>query len=462
MLKERNEVMGKPSAFWPNVGADLYGPWGPAPTDYGCDPMPRGIASLEPGPELAAMLESIRDHNLSDYHRFVVLDARQRMISYHTACLLDDIAAMVSRRMEAGRAHVSDSVVFDSAVAEVGYALHLTRRAAENKVALAMQTQHRIPEVRELLRRGEIDEPRAQVIVKSTMHLSDDVAKRVVSGVSEDAPELTTGQLRARIRNLCIEMEPDEAAHRYEEAVKARRLVTEQTDAGTAHLHCLDLSPERLAEATSRINSIAKSLRRDGESRTIDQLRADVLIDLLSGTHDYDTLGRGSRKGSVNIRVDLATLAELNDHPGDLAGYGPIIADIARKTAKRRTDVEFRFLVSDGNGDPVAVGTTRKRPRPSASRTTRKRTLTPKERRIVETLRPTCAFPGCRMPATDSDMDHIIDFVRGGPSEIPNSAPLCRYHNNVKTCGWTYEIVGRDRYRWTSPSGHTSTTKPDP
>jgi hypothetical protein len=96
---------------------------------------------------------------------------------------------------------------------------------------------------------------------------------------------LTTGQLRARIARLCIEADPDDAEQRYRYAVSDRRVVAEATGDGTANLLGLDLPPHRVAAATRRINALARSLRIAGETRTMDQLRADVLLDLLNGTN---------------------------------------------------------------------------------------------------------------------------------------------------------------------------------
>ena len=79
-----------------------------------------------------------------------------------------------------------------------------------------------------------------------------------------------------------------------------------------------------------RITDLAQSLKTGSETRTLDQIRADVFLDLLDGTSHHL---RG-RKGTVDIHVDLETLARLNDHPGELAGYGPVIADIARQVAE--------------------------------------------------------------------------------------------------------------------------------
>jgi hypothetical protein len=65
-----------------------------------------------------------------------------------------------------------------------------------------------------------------------------------------------------------------------------------------------------------------------------------------------------SRKGVVDIRVDLRTLTEMTETPEELAGYGPVIADIARQVALDQPNAEFRFAVTGDDGQIVHVGTT--------------------------------------------------------------------------------------------------------
>jgi hypothetical protein len=91
------------------------------------------------------------------------------------------------------------------------------------------------------------------------------------------------------------------------------------------------------------------------------------------------------------IVVDLTTLAGLNDNPGEIPGWGPVISEIARQAAE--PEKQWQVTVTDNRGRPVWGGTTRYRPK-----------LT--ERRQITTTYITCLFPGCRMPSTQSDIDH--------------------------------------------------------
>jgi Domain of unknown function (DUF222) len=313
-------------------------------------------------------------------------------------------------------------------------------------MVLALNLHRRLPQVFDMLETGTIDTRRARCIDDATIHLPIATARNVIERVAEAAPELTTGQLRARIKKLCIEADPDDAKQRHDRAVTDRHVVMEPTVDGTCNLSGLDLPVADATRAANRINTIARSLRRNGETRTIDQLRADVYLDLLTGTNHYPTHGRGT----VHLTVDLDTLTALSEHPGDLAGYGPVISDIARQIADQSPDTEWRWTVTDTEtGTPITNGTTSRRP-------------TAQMRRNIQTRDRHCVFPGCRMPSIESDLDHRKAVADGGPTSEHNLAPLCRFHHILKHHGWTTEKLANGQYQWTSPLGHTYTRRAPP
>ncbi len=60
----------------------------------------------------------------------------------------------------------------------------------------------------------------------------------------------------------------------------------------------------------------------------------------------------------VDIRVDLETLTGLTENPGELAGFGPVIADIARRVTAEQESAEWRWTVVDDNNQVVHTGVT--------------------------------------------------------------------------------------------------------
>jgi hypothetical protein len=299
----------------------------------------------------------------------------------------------------------------------------------------------------EALMVGLIDLRRARTLVSGTCHLPVGTARGVIDKIIVRASRLTTGQIAAVLRRLCVETDPEEAVSRYRGAVEERRVVIEPTVDGTANLLGLDLPPERVEAILGRIGLLARSLKTGAESRTIDQLRADVFLDLLEGTHHNSTSGRGV----VDIQVDLETLTRLSEAPGELAGYGPVIADIARQVAERQQGSEWRWtLTHPETGLPLDNGTTRRRP-------------TAAQRRQVQTRNRTCVFPGCRMPATACDLDHRIPVSEGGPTRVDHLVPACRHDHRIRhQAGWKHQPLPGGDHLWTSRLGHKYTTSGQP
>lgn len=394
---------------------------------------------------LAAILAGIDVAQLSGYDRIVVLRAHRKMASHYDACAYQDMASVVDSM------HGGDDgrqAAAESAAAEIRAALRLTRRAADAELGFALDLRERLPVVWRSLASGAIDVRRAKTIAYGTAHLSDAAAGEVASRIIERAPELTTGQLAARIRSLCFEADPDEAEQRYADAVEERRVVAQATESGTAHLMGLDLPPHRVAAATRRITRLAQALKTSSEVRTMDQLQADVIFDLLLRTPRSE---RPGRKGVVDIRVSIGTLAGLDEMPGELGGFGPVIADIARQVVDEQRDAEWRFTVTHPDtGLAMHTGTTRRRP-------------SAEQRRAVESRDTTCVFPGCRMPAVACDLDHRVLYSEVGRTSVDDLAPLCRHDHGVRhKAGWRHVLLANGDHRWTTKLGHSYTTSGKP
>ncbi|MFE1537771.1 HNH endonuclease signature motif containing protein, partial [Corynebacterium bovis] len=93
--------------------------------------------------------------------------------------------------------------------------------------------------------------------------------------------------------------------------------------------------------------------------------------------------------------------------------------------------------------------------------------------RIPDAMRDTvrgrdgrCRFPGCDVPATACDIDHIEPYdhahpERGGATAVGNLQCLCRHHHNLKTGGLWRARARADTHgedtphtvTWTAPDG---------
>ncbi|MDJ0924330.1 MAG: DUF222 domain-containing protein, partial [Acidimicrobiia bacterium] len=302
--------------------------------------VPEGLRSVAPGEELARLLAQVEWDRLTPRELVVVLQAQQRQVAHYQAGQYWTVNQVVSAYEDLDcddPVGLADAAA--GASAEVGAALRLTRRSSDLVTELAVGLLRRLPVVWRALLEGDIDLPRARVLVNGTCHVDAGAAQAVVEMIMPDAGLLTTGQLGAKLRKLCMAVDPDAAKRRYEASVYERRLVLEANDTGTANLLGLDLPPHVAAAVKRQINLQARRLRRNGDDRTMDQLRADIYLDLLSRHTQADPRSSGGRAqvdGGVHLVVDAETLAGSDDHPGEIQGFGPVIADIARQVAEHQ------------------------------------------------------------------------------------------------------------------------------
>ncbi len=413
--------------------------------------LPADLDSIPPGLLLAVILSSVDRDRLSGFDRVELLKARARQIAHLQAEMYADIGAVSEAVGELANLECPDPQdVFYTTASEVQAALNLTRRAGEIQTDLAFQLTERLPHVWRALHDGLIDLPKARVLCDQTCHLPRELAQQVCDAAMERASDQTTGQLRARIQRLIISIDPASAKDRYEKRLKDRRVISEMTDAGTANLSGLDLPPGDASSAMRRINRLALAAKKTGDPRSIDQIRADILLDLLTGRNQAGEKGSGGDRGVVDIRVAMTTLAGIDDKPAEIPGFGPVIADVARQIVDEASDAELRIIPVDENGQPVGVTITKRRP-------------TTSQRRAVEARNPTCVYPGCRIDSAQSDLNHEIPWAQAHRTTIRELGPLCRHHhNNHHQRGWKLEQIRPGIYQWTSPLGHTYTTGPDP
>lgn len=415
-------------------------------SDQGCHVIPPDLDSWVPGPFLAVVLSSIDPTKVTGHDAVTVMKAHARQVSHEQAGYYRSVGGVATATPTGGDDPAERSEEwFEYTNLEVRAALTLTRRAADMEIGNAYDLLERFPPLWEALEAGAIDMRKALTMLRGVSHLDLEEARTVVERVLSDAPWLTTGQIRTRIRRLCLEIDPEEAAKRSEAAVEERRFVIEPTTVGTAEIHGYGAPIDRAAAIGRRINGYARSLKNAGDRRPLNQIRMDVALDFLEGKALDANPGSG---GGVVVHVTLDTLAGLSETPGELAGYGPVRADIARQVAAGQQDRSWSYVVTDEAGDLVQTGVTRRRP-------------TAAQKRDIHALYPTCVFPGCPAPADECDIDHMDPFAEGGETSVRNNAPLCEPdHIGRHSAGWKYRRLPDGGHEFTSRLGHTYITYP--
>ena len=160
------------------------------------------------------------------------------------------------------------------------------------------------------------------------------------------------------------------------------------------------------------------------------------------GNRASQRAGRRDRGGpEVRVIVPVSTLLGLDDQPAELAGYGPVDAETARRIAADPDATWRRLLTDPASGTLLDYGTRVYRPPESLAR-------------HVMARDQVCCFPGCRQPAERCDLDHGVPYPHG-PTCDANLLSLCRHHHRAKTHGgWQWRRDPDSSVIWTAPTGH--------
>ena len=410
--------------------------------------LPHDLEDLVPGPYMAAILHALDPGRLNGYDAVRVMQARSRLSSHNEAGKLRAIAEVAFAPPGNADSPVERaSIEVEYVAAEIAAGLVLTGRSSKTELARALVLNDRLHRVWSALSASSIDLARARVFEKALGHLPDATVDLVLDQILEDAGNLTTGQLRARLSRLILAVDPDGSASAFEEGLSDRGVATYPNPDMTGSFLVHNGNPVDIAAARAHVEEIARSLKTAEEPRSLDEIRADVALDLLQGKCRH--MRESKSAGRTNLLVSAESLLGMSNEPGELEGYGPVMAEIARKSAHENVAGEWSFIVTD-NGRPVATGTLSRRP-------------TAGQRRHLEATYPTCVFPGCRQPSFQCDLDHRKPHSQGGPTHNDNLGPLCRHHHMVRHhAPWQLLRLPDGDHQWTSPLGHTYVRKRAP
>jgi hypothetical protein len=239
---------------------------------------------LPPGPVLAGLAGdrwAAGLGQLTDDELIGVLRAGRRLASWAAAMELAAVADLWARRT--GEEDAGDAGAAEHADDEIAAALTLTRRAAEGVLGLAVGLA-RVPAAAAALAGGDIDLPRAKVIVEELTGLGDAHAAAVEAAIIGAAAGLTTGQLRAATHRAVLAADPGAARQRKEQALREARVERWSEPAGTAALAGRDLPPAQVLAADANLTALARQLKAAGGEGTLDTLRAQIYLALLTGT----------------------------------------------------------------------------------------------------------------------------------------------------------------------------------
>ncbi|GAA0992652.1 HNH endonuclease signature motif containing protein [Subtercola frigoramans] len=404
--------------------------------------------------------------------------------------------------LETGSRQDREQLARRSLVAELGCALRQPEASVQRLLTESETLADQLPSTLNALAEGRLSYRHAQVMVDNALSLPREARLRfegaaLRSAVTSPASRFTQHALKLRER-----LHPESMVARREKAASDRCLRFEPARDGMAWLsHFLPAAVALQIDDT--VDNLARGLVKADETRTVAQLRSDVLVDLILGDSDIhggtDVLGecnplsefgwesctgpaahavphaesederstgrfgpratdrqprpsarlvgRGVRP-TVIVTVPVMTLLGHTEEPGELEGYGPIDAETARELARHAPSF-IRILTHPETGATLSVG--RQRYRPLADLRT-----------ALEIDDQTCRFPGCSRAARRCELDHTVDWASGGQTSHSNLAHLCPKHHHLKhETKWAVRHETDRALRWTSPLGREYVTTPE-
>lgn len=390
----------------------------------------------------------------------VAADGMMASITAYRARLIDE-----ARSLSELSAHVSGSLGSDSdrpggwnpatvahreLVTELACALRLPERTTEALIAHSSILSARLPATLEALQKGEISYRHAQSIADHAASLPADTAEAFEAAVLPAARALTLARFERTARVQRERMNPESIEARHIASVTDRSVYVTPARDGMAWLNAYLPAAEAIA-IHNRLRNIADHLKNKAEQRTVAQLMADVLNDLLVDgeivpTEGDHNIGRGIR-ATVLVTVPVLALLGRESPPATLEGFGPIDAETARELAATAPSFT-RILTHPETGAVLSVG--------------RDRYSAPADlRRYLRVRDETCRFPGCGRLAINCDLDHTVEWHTGGPTDHDNLAHVCQGHHHLKHHSrWSVVQLDGGVLQWTSPLARTYTTNP--
>ncbi len=271
--------------------------------------------------------------------------------------------------------------------------------------------------------------------------------------VSPDLLNKTITQIRNHTHYVVTKVLADEFDDRFRRRHRGRSVHAQSTGDGMGSLTIdTDLVSVRLAE--HHLDALARDARSAGDERTLEQLRADFAIDLLTGKaagtgSDTDGTGATRRRGQwarpvINVTVPVQTVMGLSDEPGRM-GDDTLPASLVRHLAAQPESTWYRLLTDGPRG--VELSTTSYRPTAAIWRE-------------VVARQPTCFAPTCDRRATECELDHATPYPAGETS-TENLGPGCVPHHRSKHAPGASVRRGADGLlRYTTRAGLTHLVAP--
>jgi hypothetical protein len=294
-------VRGEPPAPGPVTGlAGGFGQGRPLDDAAPCTPV-SALADEASGEDRA--FTGVNDDQLMG-----LIGTRARLISRQHWEQVAVVAEFIRRRPEPGCKPVwpgrMPKMWNEHAVSELAAELHLAKMAAAYLMGVSLDLTAKLPRTSAALRDGIIDWQKAKTIARSVFTLTPAQARKAEDILFSDGhlETMTHGMIRDRVARAVMEVDPDAARKRREEAAKDKRVEVTPEFSGNSKLSGRELPPGAVAVASQNLDARARELRLAGVPGGIDALRALALLEKLGAIDPLDGLrgdGTTTSRGGV-------------------------------------------------------------------------------------------------------------------------------------------------------------------
>ena len=386
-----------------------------------------------------------RDGDLID--RMVGLDREQARLEAQLATtIVEFLDLRGSEPVDAVAAGKGRVLAGEFAVDEVAVALGWSTHRVQARARLVRTLRSGLPRTWALWCSGDIDGYKASKVVEAADRLTRPESVTILDG--EAARRIvgqTATQLQRWLNRRVGRLEPDRAERRHRRAYADRKVATGMDLDGMGWLW-MAAGAADIAAIDQHVTGLARGLGSE-DPRTMDQRRADLAVDLLTGRHEgTSTGGTGT---AVGVVVPVQSLLGMDDTPGELSDRSASIpAGLARQIAAR-PDTLFYRLLTDERGNLLDVTQLGRFPSDLLGF-------------AVDVRDGTCRWSTCSTAASNCDRDHTIPAPTG-PTNAANLGSGCRRHHRAKThAGFELEQAEPGVFVWRTPTGHRYTAEPEP
>ncbi len=250
------------------------------------------LAGILPGPSLVGELSATDPREVDEYHLVEMIAGCGRVAAW-MEWTMAALAARLSRRvaMNPRGSLPTGEYVLNVTAQELAPRLGVSKLAARRLVENGRKFGLELENTGIALREGRIDYAKACAIARLLRDQPGDVAWAVQQEVLPDAPHQTVTQLERAVSRAIIAIDPVRATARHKAAREQRKVhhprpLPDGMASMTAILPATDAAGLDLA-----LEAAARAAKAAGDTRTIDQLRADAVALLGHGALEHGFIG---------------------------------------------------------------------------------------------------------------------------------------------------------------------------